>query len=197
MDTAGSLFTGLTLASIITTGGLTINLVENFGTLADQGKVKQEVDGDKLVGSYGNAVTGMSAVVIGLSALYLIFFVYGWYKKRDDKDARMQRVYWLVMLLAVILGVASAGVNLNLTERYSSIDDLEPNPNPIITGENYKLRGSYGTATLGMAAASLSMGGVAFLWMSGLWFWNWNAMGRYGSKNSLQGLRKELDFSTL
>jgi multisubunit Na+/H+ antiporter MnhB subunit len=198
MDAAGSLFTSLTLASIITTGGLTINLTENFGNLANDGKVKQEVDGDKLVGSYGNAVTGMSAVVIGLSALYLIFFVYGWYKKRGDKEARMQRVYWVVMLLAVLLGVASAAVNLNLTENYLSIDDLEPSPNPIVTGENYKLRGSYGTATLGMAAASLGMGGIAFLWLHGLWFWHWNTMGKYSTgKGGLSGLRKELDFSTL
>ena len=88
MDTAGSLFAGLTLASIVTNGGLTINLTENFGTLWNDGDVKHEAGGgDKLVGTYANAVTGVSAVVIGLSALYLVFFIYGWYKRRNATDA--------------------------------------------------------------------------------------------------------------
>jgi multisubunit Na+/H+ antiporter MnhB subunit len=197
MDTAGSLFTGLTLASIITTGGLTLNLTENFGKLANNGSVKQEIDGDRLVGTYGNAVTGMSAVVVGLSALYLIFFIYGWYQKRGDREARMQRVYWVVMLLAVVLGVASAGVNLNLTENFLVIDDVETDPNPVVPGENYKLRGSYGTATLSMSAVSLGVAGLAFIWMGGLYLNHWNDLGKYSLSASKSGKRRELDFSTL
>jgi hypothetical protein len=174
MDSATSMFTGLTLASIITTGALTMNLTENFGTLANNGSIKQEINGNKLVGSYGNALTGMSAVVIGLSGLYLILFMYRWYKMRHDKVANIQRIYYLVIFLGVILGVASAAVNLNLVENYGSINDLEPSPNPIVPGQNYQLRGSYGTATLGMAISSTVMAGIAFLWMVGLWMKNWN-----------------------
>jgi hypothetical protein len=174
MDTAGSVFTGLTLASIITTGGLVINLTENFGNLANDGQVKQEVLGDKLVGPYGNAVTGMSAVVIGLSALYLVFFIYGWYRTRHSKEANIQRIMYTVMVLAMLLGICSAAVNLNLTENYLSISNLEPDPNPVVPGENYKLRGSYGTATLGMASASLAVASIAFLWMGGVSVYKWN-----------------------
>lgn len=78
MDTAGVMFTGLTLASVIATAGLTINLTENFGTLSTDSQVQTEVGGDRLVGTYANAVTGMSAVVVGLTGLYLIFYIYGW-----------------------------------------------------------------------------------------------------------------------
>lgn len=78
MDTAGVMFTGLTLASVIATAGLTINLTENFGTLSTNSQVQTEVGGDRLVGTYANAVTGMSAVVVGLTGLYLIFYIYGW-----------------------------------------------------------------------------------------------------------------------
>lgn len=194
MNTVGSLFTGLTMASIITTGGLTINLTENFGNLANNGQVRQEVDGDRLVGTYGNAVTGMSAVVIGLGALYLMFFIYGWYKKRNDRNIKVQKIYWLVMLLATLLGVSSAAVNLNLTENFLSIGNLETVPNPVVDGQNYKLRGSYGTATLGMASASLGMSSIAFLWMTGLWFWNWNSMGKFRLGADI---RKDLKFTTI
>ena len=173
MDVAGSMFTGLTLASIITTGGLVINLTQNFGTLANNGDVLQEAGGNRLVGTYGNAVTGMSAVVVGLSALYLIFYMYGWYKMRGNRTVGVQRVYWTVILLSVMLGVAAAGINLNLTENFGGISNLEFSPAVPVPGTNYQLAGSYGTATLAMAATSLSMAGLAWLWMMGLWWRGW------------------------
>lgn len=185
MDTTASILTTITLASIITTSGLTIHLTENFGTLAKDEQVKKEVNGDKLVGPYGNAVTGMSAVVIGLSAVYMIFFIYGWYKNRHNHSAHIQRIYWLVMVLAVILGVCSAGMNLNLTEEYWSIEGIVPDPNPIVAGENYRLRGSYGIATLGMAISALSISSMAFIWMFVLFFQNMHHMTRSKSRSNL------------
>jgi hypothetical protein len=116
----------------------------------------------------------MSAVVIGLSALYLVFFIYGWYRTRHSKEANIQRIMYTVMVLAMLLGICSAAVNLNLTENYLSISNLEPDPNPVVPGENYKLRGSYGTATLGMASASLAVASIAFLWMGGVSVYKWN-----------------------
>lgn len=192
MDPATSAFTALTLASIITTGALTINLTENFGNLANNGSIKQELNGSKLVGSYGNAETAMSAVVIGLSGLYLIMFIYRWYKMRHDKVANLQRLYYLVVMLAILLGISSAAVNLNLTENYGTINDLEPSPNPVVPGENYKLRGSYGTATLGMAISSLSVASIAFLWMGVLWTKNWNTAHYFSLETGLKSRNEKL-----
>lgn len=188
MDVTGTVFAGLTMASIITMSGITINLTENFGNLAINEQVKQQTTGPKLVGSYGNAVTGMSAVVIGLSALYIAFFIYGLYKKRFQQISKVQKVYWVVMMLAVVMGICAAGVNLNLTENYQNIDNLEPDPNPVIPGENYKLRGVYGTATLGVNIASLALAGVAFLWMTGLFVY------RVKKHNDLQGNYDPVDY---
>ena len=168
MDTAGSLFTGLVTASIITTGGLVINLTENFGTLSNNQSVLQEADGNRLVGAYGNAVTGMSAVTVGLSGLYLIFFIYGWYQTRGKK-ASLNRVYYTVLLLAVLLGIAAAGMNLNMTQNYFSIDTIVPSPDPPVAGENYKLRGSYGVAELTMASLSLAFASIGWLWQMKMW----------------------------
>lgn len=197
MNTAGSVFTGLTLASIITTGGLTLNLTENFGNLADNGSVKQEVDSGRLVGSYGNAVTGMSAVVIGLSAIFLVFFTFGWYRKRKNKEARGQYVYWVFLLLAVVLGICSAGVNLGLTENYGSLDSITPDPDPPVAGENYKLRGPYGNATLGMAATSLGVAGIALIWMMGMYFQHLTHRKKYKLDDDSKNKRRQLDFSVL
>lgn len=205
-DQAGALFTGLTLASIITTGGLVINLTENFGTLAIDGDVQQEttngVAGDRLVGTYGNAVTGMSAVSVALAGLYLIFYIFHWYRTRADSVASLQRVYLTVVMLAVLLGISSAAVNLALTSTFGTLvtdGDIVTDPNPAVAGQNYKLRGSYGTATLGMASASLGMAGIAWLWMMRMWMTNGSA----GIKTDL-GLAevgatrsKRMDFSTL
>lgn len=188
MDVTGTVFAGLTMASIITMSGITINLTENFGSLAINEQVKQQTTGPKLVGSYGNAVTGMSAVVIGLSALYIAFFIYGLYKKRFQQVSKIQKVYWVVMMLAVVMGISAAGVNLNLTENYQNIDNLEPDPNPVIPGENYKLRGVYGTATLGVNIASLGLAGVAFLWMTGLFVY------RVKKHNDLEGHYDPVDY---
>lgn len=210
-DTAGALFTGLTLASIITTGGLVINLTENFGTLANNGDVQQEttngVPGERLVGTYGNAVTGMSAVSVALAGLYLIFYIFNWYRTRSNRDASLQRVYLTVVLLSVMLGVASAGVNLGLTSTFATLvsdNNVVTDPNPVVAGENYKLRGSYGTATLGMASASLGMAGLAWLWMMRLWMWGGMVgvntdLGLVGFGMAAGGSRSKrmMDFTTL
>jgi hypothetical protein len=172
MDTAGTVFTALTLASIVTTGGITLNLTENFGTLAQDGHLKQEISGDRLVGTYGNAVTGMSAVVVGLGALYLVLFIYGWYVNRKEKAANIQQVYWVVMLLAILLGITSAAVNLNLTENFFSLSTISWDPLPVVPGQNYKLRGAYGKATMAMAATSLGVSSLAMMWMLGLISYN-------------------------
>lgn len=170
MEIAGTVFTGLSMASIITMSGLTINLTENFGNLALDESIKQETTGPRLVGAYGNAVTGMSSVVIGLSLMYIGFFAYGMYRRRYRKTPNIQKVYWVVMMLAIAMGIVSASINLNLTENYQNIDNLSTDPNPVIPGENYRLRGVYGTATLGLNIASLALSFVAFVWMTGLFF---------------------------
>jgi hypothetical protein len=176
MDIGYSSLTALTLSSIIVTGGLTINLTENFGNLANSGSVQQELDGSKLIGNYGNAETVMSALTISLCGLYLIIYMYQWYKRRNDKTASFQRIYYLIILLAVLLGISSAAVNLNLTTNYTQITDLSTSPSPVVPGENYKLRGAYGTATLGMAISSTAMASIGFLWLMHLFRMNWNTM---------------------
>lgn len=208
-DTAGALFTGLTLASIITTGGLVINLTENFGNLAKDGDVQQEVTngvaGDRLVGTYGNAVTGMSAVSVALAGLYLIFYIFHWYKSRGNREATLQRVYLTVVLLAVALGISSAAVNLALTTDFKTLvtnGSIVTDPNPVVVGQNYKLRGSYGTATLGMASASLALAGLAWLWMMRIWIWNGpmaikSDLGLVDVGATTSSRMKRMDFSTL
>jgi len=188
MDTSTWVFTGLSLASVIATGGLTMNLTENFGNLAKTGSIKQEINGNKLVGTYGNALMGMSAVVVALSGLYLILFFYKWYQEMKKVQNRnglnknqwhqftLQKIFYLVSFFAILLGVASAAVNINLLDNYGGINDLSTSPDPIVPGQNYKLRGAYGTATLGMAIASTSMASLAFLWIFVIGIRNWNTV---------------------
>ena len=169
MDASGMLFTGLTMASTITTSALAVNMVENFGTLATNGQLKYEVNGPRLVGTYANAVTGMSAVSIGLSMLYIALFIYGWYRNRRSSTTGIQKIYWTVMMLAVCLSVSASGMNLHTTEKFTSIG-IETNPTTIVAGENYKLRGSWGTSLLAVNSSALGMSSIAFVWMATLFF---------------------------
>ena len=60
-----------------------------------------------------------------------------------------------------------------LTENFITLEangSVAFDPAAPAPGENYKMRGSYGNATLGMAASSLAVAGLAWLWMMRLWW---------------------------
>lgn len=127
---------------------------------------------------------------------------------RGNRNANVQRVYWIVILLAVMLGLSSAAVNLNLTENFTTLvadSSIEYSPNPPVAGQNYALRGSYGTATLGMAAASVSMAGIAWLWAMRIWWMGADSMtAQMGLGDEVFGVgmgsarrKSMLDFTTL
>jgi len=177
VDVAGNVFTSVTLASIITGGALTINLTQNFGNLANSKAIK--TSGLALVGPYGNAETAFAAIVIGLGVLYLIYFFYGWWRMRHDKVKVVQKIYYFFILFAVILGIASAGMNLYLTENYINIGSLDTCPATPVAGENYSLCGPYGTGTFAMAIISTTFGSLGFFWMLAEIIRHWNVVSTF------------------
>jgi hypothetical protein len=189
MNVSDSLYTLLTLGSIITTGALTINLTENFGTLAKNGDIKQQISGSNLVGSYGNALTAMSLTTIVLCAIYLVVFIWGILKLRNKTDSKISKMILSSMLLIVLTGIASSALALNLTENFISVEGIETSPNFPSNGENYKLRGTYGKATLGMACTSTGLASLGLLSMLGLGIMS------FSGKSSVKVFDKELDFN--
>lgn len=167
---------GLTIESIIVMTALTLNLTENFGHLANSEQVQREVDGSALVGAYGSAVTAMSAVVVALTGLTLLTMVYHYLNQRSKSSVvnRQHKLWYGVLLISVLMGVTTAGCNLNLTENFFSIGDLAFYPNPPVAGENYKLRGVYGIATVSLNSVALGFSGLTYLGVylpifTGLW----------------------------
>lgn len=160
MATPTSLITTAALGSIVVTGTLSIHLVENYGRLATDGDIELQSDGDRLVGDYADALTAMSAVVVVLAFLYILYFAYHSRKYRGTfSDMPLsEKLHKLMILLSVLLGVTSSGLNLNLTENFSGVENLE------VTTDR-KLRGSYGKAVLGMSAASAGVSGITLAWM--------------------------------
>ena len=156
IDLSETTLTMLTLGSIITNNSICLEITENFGNLAKVQKLK--TTGTQLVGSYGNALTGMSAVVVGLGILCIIFYLYGLVRLRKNK------IVWLFILFSVFIGIASAGLDLYLVERYGEISSLESDPAKPITGENYKLRGPFGLAVVSMASISTGFAGISIFW---------------------------------
>ena len=121
METSGSVIAGGALATIIATSAITLNLTENAGNLFESGGIHTSDDTNRLQGKYADAVVGMSGVSIGLSGMYLIFYFYGLYKYRREQHATSQKIYWTILLLAVLLGIVSSALNLSLVTNYSNL----------------------------------------------------------------------------
>jgi len=180
MSTYGaSLFSLLPLSSMIATGAITIYMEDNFGKLAKSDQL--QTSGSMLVGNYGNAVTAMSAVTIALCIMFILMF--GWICIRSrherNRQAVADRMYQLFVLLSVIIGIASSSMNLYLTDHYTDIDGLSPDPDPPVVGQNYKLRGPYGTGVLAMSSISIGLASVSMTWVVGWMIKNWNIMLRF------------------
>ena len=158
----------LTVSSFLVTGALTLNLTENFGTLAQNGSVK--LLSDNLSGTYGNALTGMSAFSIGVGALYIFLHAYR-LKFVLQKMTPQEKAFLIILFLTILIGFVSVTMDLYLTTNYGSLelDELKPSPFPPVAGQNYALRGPYGTATMSMAAISTFFSGVSLLGMVGFW----------------------------
>jgi len=81
METASYFMTALTMASILSTGALTLHLTEKYGNLKADGKAVPQDPGNKLRGDFANAVFAMSIVVIILAGIYIIMWLWSWVKK--------------------------------------------------------------------------------------------------------------------
>lgn len=180
---AGNLFTALTLSTILTNASLTINLVQNFGDLANSGAL--QTSGSKLVGSYGNAEIAFAAIVVALGTIYLIYLI--WQMVTDKGATIIQKVYYITLLFSVVFGIASAGMDMYLVENYTNIASLDSCPAVPIPGENYSLCGAFGTGTLALAIISLTCGSFGFLWFFVEIVRHWSFVARF-DVNTVPGL---------
>lgn len=149
---------------------LVLYLVDNFGRLAQQEQVKREVDGPRLLGDYGNAVTAMSvlSVVFGFAMSWVVgvqFWRCWSHTCRPEFRTARQKMYFVCLWSAIVLGWTAAGLNLHMTENFFDLENIEPFPNPPVGNENYKLRGAYGKAVLGVNSAALAVNAVAYVWI--------------------------------
>ena len=172
MEVAGSVFAGMSVASMLVTSGITINLTENAGDLFQSGAISTSDDSTRLHGGYADSVLGMSAATIGLSSVYLGFFGYGIHKHRRETHAAVQIVYLAILVLAMLLAIISSALNIDLVTGYTGYLDngqLDTDPSITIPGENYRLRGSLGTGVLGMAITTTVVGSLVLLEMLTAW----------------------------
>lgn len=166
-----SILTAVTLATGLATNSVTLEVCERFGDLAAERRILV-AEGGQLAGPYGNALTGLSVASIGLVGVSAVmvgvhlsrvsslkFFV------RSAGISR--RLLWVSMLLSGLLILGAVSLSLYLTEHYEHIDSLVPDPNPIVPGQNYSLRGPMGIATVTMTGLSLSF--IACTLALGLW----------------------------
>jgi hypothetical protein len=165
MEEGVKMYTFLTLACIISTGAITLYMLENFGELQIDKKVGIEAQNksDKLIGEFANAVTAMSIVVVILAGLYVLSFLYGRYK-------RLGEPFWSLIVLSMVIGIVSCGFNLHLTEKFVKLhDDNKVKLEPINPPNDSKLKGSFADTVLVLSAVSVGLSSVALVRLGYLW----------------------------
>jgi MFS family permease len=148
----------LSLASGITSSGLTLYITENYTTLKENGQIQPTPLGRRLIGSYGNVWTAISAVAIALSTLYLVLYLKrfgaGWFSNSLPGFNKTQKIMHALMLSTLMVVIASCALNVFMTDNYSLLGSA------VSETSSGTLRGSYGTAIFAMAIVSLCFSGI-------------------------------------
>ena len=172
MEIAGSIFAGLSVASMVVSSGITINLTENAGTLFQSGAIHVDEDDSKLHGKYAVATTGIAGATIGLASVYTGMYLYGLYKYSGHQLDVQQKIYWTILLIAMVMAVVSSALTLSLVNNFSTFladGQLATNPAIVIPGENYQLRGAIGNGVFGMAVVTLLFASLGMIQMGVAW----------------------------
>jgi hypothetical protein len=159
------IMTIFTFLALIVMASVTTYVNERFGELDASGQL--QIQDGKLSGTYGQTVAGLSIGALITTAIALMAMGYN---ARVHQGSPMMRkkmlVYFLMLTLTVSL--ATASLNLHMVENYGDITTITFDP-PIalLSGQNYKQRGPYGRAVLGMNSttiglATLSLGAVIY-----------------------------------
>lgn len=187
--TTSTVTAGITMVGILVTGAMSINLIEQFGNLEYHEQVRQVSTGSSLEGEYADALSGLAFFVLVISALYLALLIYVMVKHyrqpEHHRESPLIKVYWVLIILSLMMGLTSAALDVHLVDQFNKLvadGDLKTDPLKPIRGENFKLRGAYGKATLGLAIVSLicsalSLGGL-------IWFEVWQRERPTSEENS-------------
>ena len=165
----GSLLTGAVANS------LTINLLENAGILfRDEQIFLQDTPelrnkDPQLHGAYADAVLIISAITIGLSALYLIGMLYQ-VKSKQLNIKYYEGLLCIAYIIALLAVVSASTLNITLVDQYANLNDLRTEPAAPIAGENYKLRGPMGTGVLAINSASLFASALGVICLVSIYF---------------------------
>ena len=172
MDPTSGITSALLLSSIIVSGALSINFTENYGSLVHSGKVQFELNGNQILGIYGNAMVGISYTIIVLSAILLLITIFSFIQRKGRKNVVLNKRKTgmiSVTTIAILVGIAQASFTLFYTDNFNNIHKTY-DPSIPISGQNYKLRGILGNTVLGLSISSIALS-VISMGIIG-WFWS-------------------------
>jgi len=155
---APQLVGGLTFASLAASAGMGIALVEDYGKLVEDDKLK--ADGNGLGGIYGDSLTGVSAAAVGLGSIAGLTVLYERYQSGSWTKTRLKslsRMMIGMVVLAWAVSVVAASLNLYVVNQFDKIKKIEVKP---ASGKSSKVRGEMGLTLLGLNASSLGLLGL-------------------------------------
>lgn len=142
----------LAITLIFITAIMSIRLVENFGSFLSSGTIV--VIGNSLGGSYAEALLGLQSCVIIFTGLFVILHLVRAQLETKEEFNRFEplfgkQILWFsfekwFMLTCLAVGIASAGLDINLLQNFSSVQVLSDGT----------LGGPYATGVFSMAVIS-------------------------------------------
>lgn len=130
----------------------TLYVTEQLGNLLNQNDLYFTADG--LGGTWADAVLILSGLTLGCSLLYLLFLTV--------QSIRKRQVQMTGYALPLILAIVSAALQIHMIDFFRQTD-WQPDPRPPMAGENFRMRGAFGTAVVSMASISLVSSGINFI----------------------------------
>lgn len=156
MENSLVLITFLSSTSSLTNHGLTLYLIENFGTLANKEQIQQESNGPELIGDIPDAIAATSVISICLSIVILIYILTLFYKMIKNKQPFDKQSLKISVLFTLLLIVMSTVImSLHLVQEYSDIPSIVYSPIRPVEGEAYKIDGPFENALFVMSILSI------------------------------------------
>jgi hypothetical protein len=159
------------MVNIIINSILALVFTEYAGNMFHNNNVSLSAKSPSLKGTYANAMVGLSSLSLLWSAMYIFLFSRGMYVNRNEAHMKRQKIFWTVLLLAIILGFSVSVMNIHVVHDYQDLlNGGHVKPSLDVPGENFKLRGVYGTALVSVASITLGCGTLGLIQL---------ALGRY------------------
>lgn len=164
----------LASGAAITVGGMMVHLQRKFGSLQADGSATYTLTGSgtaqngALTGSYGDGILGVAIASIVLNGILFVMLMSKWMRASKDNLEGMVKASFTMVGLAVMMGVAGSAYDLYIQHNFGNKIVNGKFGTDCSTTSCDKLKGTEGSAILGVNITMIVLGGLAVLFHTGV-----------------------------